>query len=49
MASVVFDVFGLVGQTNKNDDDLVDRLNHRFTVIILVFFAAFVTAKQFVG
>lgn len=33
----------------RNDDLFVDRLNHRYTVGIIVFFAAVVTASQYSG
>jgi len=33
----------------RMDDDYVDRLNRQYTVIILIFFGALVTTKQFVG
>lgn len=49
MASLLVNALEQVGQLHKTDDDLCDRLNHRFTVILLVTFSAFVSAKQFVG
>ena len=33
----------------RNDDDLVDRLNHRFTTIFLVIFTVVVSTTQYVG
>lgn len=35
--------------SSRNDDDLVDRMNHRYTVIILVIFTVLVTTTQYVG
>jgi len=49
MASLLADALKQVGQLHKTDDDLIDRLNHRFTVVLLVMFSAFVTTKEFVG
>ena len=49
MAALLVTTLEHVGQLHKSDDDLIDRLNHRFTVILLVTFTAFVSAKQFVG
>jgi len=49
MASFFITALEQVGQLHKTDDDLVDRLNHRFTVVLLVTFTAFVSAKQFIG
>ena len=34
---------------NERDDDNVDRLNHRWTVALLILFASFALTKQFVG
>lgn len=31
----------------RNDDDLADRLNYRYTVAILIAFAVIVTNRQF--
>lgn len=49
MVSLFTNALEQVGQFHKTDDDLIDRLNHRFTVVLLVTFTAFVSAKQFIG
>jgi hypothetical protein len=49
MAALFVSALEQVGQLHKTDDDLIDRLNHRFTVVLLVTFTAFVSAKQFIG
>jgi hypothetical protein len=49
MASLLTNALEQVGQLHKTDDDFIDRLNHRFTVILLVAFTAFVSTKQFIG
>lgn len=49
MAALFTKAFEQVGQLHKTDDDIIDRLNHRFTVVLLVTFSAFVSAKQFIG
>ncbi|CAF0756109.1 unnamed protein product [Rotaria sordida] len=49
MASLFKNALEQVGQSHKVDDDIIDRFNHRFTVVLLVTFTAFVSAKQFVG
>jgi hypothetical protein len=49
MASLFRNALEQVGQLHKTDDDLIDRLNHRFTVVLLVTLTAFVSAKQFIG
>ena len=36
-------------RTLKNDDFLVDRLHHRYTVALLVLFCAIVTTNQYAG
>ena len=33
----------------RNDDDLIDRVNHRYTVIFLVIFTVLVSTTQYVG
>ena len=34
---------------SRNDDDFSDRLNHRYTVALMVIFAVVVSTKQYVG
>jgi len=46
----IFEAASKIIKSNaRNDDDLADRLNHRYTVILLVIFAVVVTATQYVG
>ena len=33
----------------NHDDDLIDRYNHRFTVIFLAFFILVIATKQYYG
>ncbi|UJR09212.1 hypothetical protein I4U23_013460 [Adineta vaga] len=42
-------IYGKVGQSGRNDDDVFDRYSHRWTVILLGFFAIVLSTKQFVG
>ncbi|CAF1404491.1 unnamed protein product [Rotaria magnacalcarata] len=42
-------VYGKVGQSGRNDDDVYDRYSHRWTVILLGVFIIAISAKQFVG
>lgn len=34
---------------NKHDDDLIDRYNHRYTVMILAIFIFLIASKQYFG
>jgi hypothetical protein len=34
---------------NKHDDDIVDRFNNRYTVILLVIFMTLIAGKQYYG
>ena len=34
---------------NKHDDDIVDRYNHRYTVMILAVFIFVIATKQYFG
>jgi len=46
----IFDAVSRIVKSNaRNDDDLSDRLNHRYTVILLVIFTVVVSATQYVG
>jgi len=50
MLTKVISVIGTVASANtRNDDDLVDRLNHRYTVMFLFIFTAVVSTTQYVG
>ena len=37
------------GESRKVDTDLVDRISHSYTVLILIVFAIVVSTKQYVG
>ena len=44
------EVFQAVGSRKLSyDDDVVDRLSHRYTVYIIVCFALVITTYQYVG
>jgi len=46
----IFEAASKIVKSNvRNDDDLSDRLSHRYTVILLVVFAVIVSATQYVG
>jgi len=49
MASIVGIVSAVPIKSARNDDDFVDRLNHRFTSTMFVMFAVVVTTKTYVG
>ena len=34
---------------NKHDDDLIDRYNHRYTVMMLALFLFIIASKQYFG
>jgi len=39
----------LAGSSSRNDDDVIDRLHNRYTVLFLVIFAVVVSTNQYVG
>ena len=46
----ILSAVGKIARVNvRNDDDLVDRLNHRFTCIFLIIFTVLVSTTQYVG
>ena len=46
----IFDAVSNIVKSNaRNDDDLSDRMNHRYTVILLLIFTVIVSATQYVG
>lgn len=49
MLDLVEVVTGSPSENNKNDDDLSDRLNNRYTVAICIAFAVLVSLDQYVG
>ena len=46
LGSVIGEVRSIV---NKHDDDIVDRYNHRYTVIALAIFIFVIASKQYFG
>ena len=46
-------ILGLFGSvpcgTSRNDDNFSDRLNHRYTVSLIVIFSIVVSTRQYVG
>ncbi|CAF0824263.1 unnamed protein product [Didymodactylos carnosus] len=44
----IIGVYGKVGQSGRQDDDMFDRFSHRWTVIVLAIFIIAISAKQFV-
>lgn len=49
MDSLISTVAKVAKVNIRNDDDLLDRLNHRYTVIFLVIFTVIVSTTQYVG
>ena len=46
LGSVISEIKAFV---NKHDDDLIDRYNHRYTVMFLSFFNLVIATKQYFG
>jgi innexin len=49
MDSIISSAARIAKVNLRNDDDIVDRLNHRYTVLFLVIFTAVVSTTQYVG
>lgn len=50
MMEALFSTVAKVAKVNvRNDDDLLDRVNHRYTVIFMVIFTVLVSTTQYVG
>ena len=50
MIDSLITTIGKVAKVNiRNDDDIVDRLHHRYTVIFLIIFTILISTTQYVG
>ena len=49
MDSLISTVAKVTKVNIRNDDDIVDRLHHRYTVIFLVIFTVLISTTQYVG
>jgi hypothetical protein len=53
MCVSVFSLITTIGKiakvSTRNDDDIVDRIHHRYTALFLVIFAVLVSSTQYVG
>lgn len=49
MNSLISAVGGIAKVNVRNDDDIIDRLHHRYTVVFLVIFTVVVSTTQYVG
>ncbi|ESO01145.1 hypothetical protein HELRODRAFT_82276 [Helobdella robusta] len=45
----MFTAIGKVFKSSRNDDDLVDRMNHQYSVIFLFIFMVIISTSQYVG
>ena len=49
MDSLISAVGGIAKVNVRNDDDIIDRLHHRYTVIFFIIFTVVVSTTQYVG
>jgi Innexin len=49
MDRMISTVAKLAQTSARNDDDIVDRLHHRYTVLFLIIFTVVVSTTQYVG
>lgn len=50
MMDSLISTVGKIAKVNvRNDDDIVDRLHHRYTVIFMVLFTVLISTTQYVG
>ena len=50
MIDSLITTIGKIAKVNiRNDDDIVDRLHHRYTVMFLIIFTVLISTTQYVG
>ena len=49
MMDAMFTAIGKVVKSGRSDDDMIDRLNHQYSIIFLFIFTVIVSTTQYVG